>query len=328
MGTDGARRIVNLLFTLNASRAPLATDQILSDADLGYGSRNRDSDLKKFRRDREKLAELGIFIREIQPRGASQTEESSWTIDHAATYATLGLIRADDAETVLAAIEGRLRRSDIPYRPALERIRVKIREAAGQMPEPMGDGLPTAPTPSRDPMLEAIWNAHALRRRLAFTYRNSAGEETKRTVAIYGIFSLDGQCYFVGEDDRSGDVRTFRADRVERVWRPSGSYRIPRDFDVERYLFLPFDFAPDEGDEALFRFPAGIGEGELTALTHGHGALERREDGWLWRVTVRDMDAAASFALAHAHMGMRPVSPDALLACWKTRIEKAVSAHA
>ena len=82
---ETALRVLNLLFILNASATPLSTEQILQDSDLGYGSANRASDLKKFKRDREKLAEHGVSIVEVRPAGAKQTEESLWTIDRANT---------------------------------------------------------------------------------------------------------------------------------------------------------------------------------------------------------------------------------------------------
>ena len=44
--------------------------------------------------------------------------------------------------------------------------------------------------------------------------------------------------------------------------------------------------------------------------------------------TVRDLDAAAAFALEHARDGMRPVAPAALVDTWRDTISKAVSAHA
>ena len=76
-----AQRILNLFFVLNSSPEPLTTEQIVLDSDLGYGSGNIDSDKRKFRRDRDKLLERGIVIREVRAAGAQETEESAWTID-------------------------------------------------------------------------------------------------------------------------------------------------------------------------------------------------------------------------------------------------------
>ena len=68
-----AQRILNLFFVLNSSPEPLTTEQIVLDSDLGYGSGNIDSDKRKFRRDRDKLLERGIVIREVRAVGAQET---------------------------------------------------------------------------------------------------------------------------------------------------------------------------------------------------------------------------------------------------------------
>ena len=100
-----AQRILNLFFVLNSSPEPLTTEQIVLDSDLGYGSGNIDSDKRKFRRDRDKLLERGIVIREVRAAGAQETEESAWTIDREHTFAAGGLITADDADILLNAID-------------------------------------------------------------------------------------------------------------------------------------------------------------------------------------------------------------------------------
>ena len=43
---------------------------------------------------------------------------------------------------------------------------------------------------------------------------------------------------------------------------------------------------------------------------------------------MRDFDAAASFCMAHAMDGMRPVAPDALKLAWNRLIERTVHEHA
>lgn len=320
------RRLVNLLFTLNASRVPLTTEQIVSDSDLGYGSGNRESDLKKFQRDRKRLADQGIAIREIHPSGASENEESSWEVAPS-TYAEVGLVSQADAETLLDAVDAHLARADIPYRAPLERVRRKVLEAAGELGDDFWlegrDGEDGAGE-SRDPILEAIWSGYATRRSLDVLYRDGKGAESRRTVCIYGIFTLDGHCYIVGLDNRSGAVRTFRADRVQRVWTPSKSYRVPADFDIRDYVFLPFDLAPGEGDEVSFSIPCEIPRSEIDAVTHGRGSIEESEGHLIWRVRARSVRAAVGFAFAHAHLGMRPEAPAWFKDAWNNEIEREV----
>lgn len=322
-----AARLLNLLFIFNATTRPITTEEIVGDSDLGYGSDMRDSDLRKFRRDRAKLAEQGIFIEEIKPAGGSVVDESSWRLDRSLTFASLNALDADDAQLLADAIDSYLGKGPSPLARPLRSVEEKAFEvaAAGTPRTAVGDQA------LGDPLLDAVWIAFALRRRLTFTYRNAAGDASKRTVAIYGIFSREGASYFTGMDDRSSSIRTFRIDRVERAWRPQGSYTIPASFDVRDQLFFAFDLASGEGTEVAFSFPPSRTADELEALTLGRGTLCAPDvtgtGAWRWTVTVKDVERAASFGLSHARDGMRPVAPSELVAHWNALIGKAVDAH-
>ena len=166
------------------------------------------------------------------------------------------------------------------------------------------------------------------RRELTFSYTNAQGGRSRRVVAIYGIFSHEGSTYIVGLDDKSGSLRTFRVDRMDRALRPGNPYTIPADFDIRDFLFLSFDFGAQDAATASFTFPAEQTEGVIAAITHDRGALSRDEDGtWMWTVDVRSLDGAASFALEHAHDGMRPAAPQELIDRWCSAIDKVVNAH-
>ena len=127
-----AQRILNLFFVLNSSPEPLTTEQIVLDSDLGYGSGNIDSDKRKFRRDRDKLLERGILIKEVRPSGAQETEESSWTIDREHTFAAGGLITADDADILLNAIDQTIAAGSSTFAAPLADIRSKIAYLTGR----------------------------------------------------------------------------------------------------------------------------------------------------------------------------------------------------
>ena len=127
-----AQRILNLFFVLNSSPEPLTTEQIVLDSDLGYGSGNIDSDKRKFRRDRDKLLERGILIKEVRPAGAQETEESSWTIDREHTFAAGGLITADDADILLNAIDQTIAAGSSTFAAPLADIRSKIAYLTGR----------------------------------------------------------------------------------------------------------------------------------------------------------------------------------------------------
>ena len=209
-----AQRILNLFFVLNSSPEPLTTEQIVLDSDLGYGSGNTDSDKRKFRRDREKLLERGIVIKEVRAPGSQETEESAWAVDRNHTFAAGGLITAEDADILMDAIDQMLAAGSSTFSTPLADIRSKIAYLTGEADVPETRAL-------RSPMVDAVWSAFAERCALRFLYQNGRGEQRQRTVCVYGMFEREGVSYFCGLDDASGTVRTFRCDRIVRAWKPS-----------------------------------------------------------------------------------------------------------
>ena len=145
-GDTSAQRLLNLFFIFNASTRALSTEEIVSDSDLGYGSPQRDSDLRKFRRDRAKLAEQGIQIVEAKPLGAAESEESYWKLDRENTFATGGIVTRNDAQTLAAAIDEYLEGQATPLGRPLQSVRDKassLLRAARRR-----DGTNRPPTPS------------------------------------------------------------------------------------------------------------------------------------------------------------------------------------
>ena len=323
-----AARLLNLLFILNAARRPLPTSRIISDSDLGYGSANPASDERKFRRDRAKLAQQGIAIVEVREAGASETEESSWAIDRERTFAAGGLIERSDAQLLIRAIDEYLACHTTPLARPLRAVRAKAVEAlatrAGELP-----ALPSHDREQTDPVADAVWGALATRRRFVFSYRNAAGASSQRSVAIWGVFTVEGATYFCGHDDQSDAVRTFRVDRVEAVRAPGAAYEIPSGFSLSNQVFLPFDLGDGPVCEATYELPGYLGDAEVRSLTRGRGTVKPSEEtaALIWRAPVRDWDAAADFALEHARDGIRPLAPAVLIETWKQHVAEAVSAH-
>lgn len=344
-GDTTAQRLLNLFFIFNTSTRPLSTEEIISDSDLGYGSDSYESDMRKFRRDRAKLESLGIRIVETNPVGAAETESSFWQLDRSRTFAEGGVISPDDAQVLAEAIEeyiqGRTTPLERPLRAArntilelvhpAQRTGSSSRTASSSEPQPQDSRHrssrhgqePSAP----HPLLDAIWDAFTSHRLLTISYRDAQGISSKRTVAIYGIFSYEGITYFTGLDDQRGAIRTFRADRVEKAWRPKGSYEIPTSFDIRSHIFLPFDFGDGPGLMATFSLDNPVSETAAAAITHGRGDTSKESGMLTWTIEVHDIDAAASFALEHAREGLRPVAPPELVAAWDNHIERAVKTH-
>ena len=319
---ETAQRILNLLFILNSATRPLTTTEIISDSDLGYGSDNVDSDKKKFRRDREKLREQGIFVNEIKPSGASENEESRWALNRDDTFAARSLVSPQDIDILLQAIDAELQRPEGALSQPLLAIRAKIARCANRTIDA------PANVHTASPVEEAVWTAFSLRRKLTVLYTNAAGEERKRTIAIYGMFTREGIAYVTGLDDATNEVRTFRIDRIRKAWRPKGSYTIPATFNIRDFMFLEFDFGAHESTDVTFVFPDTLAQTEIQSITYNRGQLSRADDGTHhWTIAAKDIYAAVRFGLAHASRGMRPLAPQALVDAWNDTLLQVVSAH-
>ena len=326
---ETARRILNLIFILNSATVPLTTEQIITDSDLGYGSEVRDSDMKKFKRDREKLDELGIHVIEIKKAGSSEAEQSSWAIDRNRSHIDSALITQDDADTLARAVDEYLQRGDIPYRSSLRRIRTLARSLSGTGCADEQD--PSSKNEAGLAANSAIWAAYDARLAIKFSYIDGKGRTSTRTVKIYGIFTQQESCYFVGEDALTGSIRTFKADRVQKAWKPKQKdrYTIPAGFDTRDYLFLPLDLGGSDDVEVRFTFPRQSVESEIAAITCGRGALEQLEDGsWEWSVHASNLRSAVSMAFSHADCGMRPCAPAEVVDLWNSIVDEGVRDHA
>lgn len=106
------------------------------------------------------------------------------------------------------------------------------------------------------------------RRPVAIDYTGREGRPSERTLLPYGIVAHSGRWYVTGHDSRSGQLRTFRLDRIASpVLRP-GSFNVPRGFDptatvLESLARAPWRHAVSvrvHGDAASIQagLPAGI----------------------------------------------------------------------
>lgn len=318
--SETTQRLLNLVFIFNSSLRPLRTDEIISDTDLGYGSSNQASDERKFRRDRETLAERGFFIVEHKEAGNAENTFSSWELDRTATFAVGGLISENDTYTLLNLIDAELARPGSPWQVPLHSVRTKLLRLAHTRENGTSVVISS--------VSELVWTAFALKRSITIVYSNAQEEETKRELCIYHLFENAGEEYICGFDHKSNSIRTFKVSRIARVVKLGKSYEIPEDFDALDYEFLPFDFSRETPVTASFVISRKLTPLEITQLTHDRGTLEQNGDKLIWKIAIRDITAAARFALARSSWGMRPVAPQTLVDAWTAEIKDAVMAHA
>jgi predicted DNA-binding transcriptional regulator YafY len=100
------------------------------------------------------------------------------------------------------------------------------------------------------------------------TYTDRGARHSERTVHAYGIVAHSGRWYVTGPDSASGELRTFRLDRITRVRPAPGTFAVPDDFrpvDVVRASLAGTPWRHDvavavrgTADEVGRRLPQGI----------------------------------------------------------------------
>ena len=194
--------------------------------------------------------------------------------DDEAVAVLLGLVAADrvgltaDAPAAAAA-EAKITRV-LPARLAerLTALRASLgftRGAPAPADGPSGDTLLTLAAASR---------AHE---RVALGYADQAGAASEREFDPYGLVFHAARWYLVGLDQRSGEIRTFRADRVTGVRGTGKVFPPPDGFDAVAHLnrvWATRDYQwhvevllHAEHDEVRRRVPAALAE--LTTVPEG-----------------------------------------------------------
>jgi predicted DNA-binding transcriptional regulator YafY len=177
------------------------------------------------------LAELGIPVTAERGRYGGYRLLPGFKLpplmltDDEATAVVLGLLAGrrlglppEATESALAKV-GRVL-------PAALRGRVQaLRETLGLTLTPR-EGPDTAAS-----VVLALAGAVHDHRRVRLRYRSWQGADSERDLDPYGLVFHSGRWYVTGHDHRSGEVRTFRADRVLEVTRGLQSYEVPDGLD-------------------------------------------------------------------------------------------------
>jgi predicted DNA-binding transcriptional regulator YafY len=151
------------------------------------------------------------------------------------------------------------------------------------------------------------------RRAVAVSYTTRDGRRSERTVHPYGIVVHSGHWYVTGADSASGEVRTFRLDRIETATVLSASFDIPVGFDPAARVLSGLAEVPYQhevslrvlgtADQVRARLPAGIATvaeipagvaepagpeaRDLPEFSQPRAGSEQRESGGWVRVRLR-----------------------------------------
>jgi predicted DNA-binding transcriptional regulator YafY len=180
------------------------------------------------------------------------------------------------------------------------------------LPQPLGRRLDAllATAQVTGPVDDAVTNpggrvlltlAEAAQGRHPIEMRYSARDErrSQRVVHPYGLVAHSGRWYVTGADSSSGEVRTFRVDRIEHLRVLPGSFDQPENFDAAAHVLTVLAQAPWAHDVAFrvqatldrirSRFPEGIAivdEIRPTSAQPDDQADATGREGW-FRVRLR-----------------------------------------
>ncbi|MER6664771.1 YafY family protein [Amycolatopsis japonica] len=199
-----------------------------------------DVDERTVRRYAEHLVDLDIPVRSVRGRYGGYRLAPGYRMpplmltDEEALAVLLGLVagrRAGLITTSVAAVES-----------AVAKVRRVLPAALGRRLDALLETADfTAPArkalSAEAEVLLTVAEAARDRRPVALAYLAGHGGASERVVHPYGVVAHSGRWYLTGFDSASGEVRTFRVDRIQSAETRAGNFEAPEGFDpAERVL--------------------------------------------------------------------------------------------
>jgi predicted DNA-binding transcriptional regulator YafY len=127
------------------------------------------------------------------------------------------------------------------------------------------------------------------RRPVAMGYRSGARQDSARTIRPYGLVANRGRWFVTGADLGSGEIRTFRVDRVSLPKLLEGTFETPPGFDPAAQVLEGIASTPRRFDVRLR--VQGSPQEVLKLFPQGLIVAEPDEDGWSRvRLTAERLD--------------------------------------
>lgn len=304
---DPVERLTNLVALLLEARQPLTREQIAHEL-AGQYPASEHGLRAAFERDKAVLRAEGVPIESTVLSGDRAGASAYWIDRQLYALPDLGL--TDDEKQALQVAVAMAHLGGAAGDDALLKLGA---------PDPAVEAAVVTALPS-PPVLPALHAAVQARATVSFRYRGEA-----RRLDPYGLLARDGFWYVVGRDHRSGEQRTFRADRIEgevAVDDPGG-FVVPAGFD-------PASAVPDDprvlggGEVVEARVLVARSRARQVVAELGEDAVEeRRPDGAVVvRVPFTNGPALRSWVLGlldHAEVLDPPEVRDDVVA-WLTRL--------
>ena len=322
--TDAVERVVNLALFLAAARAPVTAERIRTEI-FGYPEGQDDAAfLRMFERDKDDLKRMGFVI--------EGDAEGNYRLDSSATYATA--IELTPTETSALRIAGAALVNDpsFPFAADLRLALAKVSAEVEAGEPPVSARLADEEPERQGEAVAVLSSATARSKRVGFGYTNSLGISAPHDVEPYGLFLHDGRWYLVGRDTAKDETRTYAVGRMTGVIANPAApktpdFERPADFDVARFVRLPFQFGPESAQfDAELRF-APEAAWRARSLAGGQGELRATGDGSVvWRVSACSRGRLLRFVVENGP-GVRLTGPAELLQELAEGLDRVVAQH-
>ncbi|MBB6674333.1 helix-turn-helix transcriptional regulator [Cohnella nanjingensis] len=215
------------------------------------------------------------------------------------------------------------REAGYPYGDALERAVTKLKRYTNEEQREAIDrhasGLNViSPSPDRTvaEMLQSLEQSVADARTLRIDYRKERGAfaETRR-IDPYGLIHWKSKWYVIGHCHLRGEVRSFRADRIQRIDSTEDAFVRPADFDARRFFLgslLP-DAEREEGTFTvrLIGHPAALAD-LCEHWQFGHGLLHHSDHEIASRIPAASLTTYLPYILLSYGSAIQVVEPPVL----------------
>lgn len=233
------------------------------------------------------LVELGVPVESLRGRYGGYRLAPGFRMpplmltDEEALAVVLGLVAGARAGLLTASPE------------AVDAAAAKVRRV---LPKPLARRLEALlattgfTTPVRESLkpeaeiLLRVAEAARERRPAVISYVDRAGARTERTVLPYGVVAHSGRWYLTGPDAASGELRTFRLDRIERIRPGDGTFTVPEGFRPAEVVLRHIAGTPWRHRVTLA--VRGTVDGVRAKLPRGIATVEPERPGWV-EVTLR-----------------------------------------
>jgi proteasome accessory factor B len=324
--SEAVERLLNLALYLADAREPVTAARIRADV-AGYASPAEQDEaafLRMFERDKDQLRAAGFLI--------EGDERGRYLLDRARTFAAPLELTAEETAAVRAAGAAMLGDPSFPYAEDLRLALAKLATGIDTDTVPAAARLADEDPARQGATVAALSAAASHGKRARFAYTNSYGAGAPHEIEPYGLFLHDGRWYVVGRDTGRDDVRTYAVARISELAidsaRPATrDFERPGDFDVRRYVMLPFQYGPacDEFEAILHFEPQAAWR--AAALTAGQGELAADDGALTWRIPARTRRQLLRFVVEHGP-GISIVEPGDLVEELRAGLREVSALHA